>query len=93
MIVYQKIFQKFHLGIWLLIVLFATFDRKEANTASIKVRAIEKDEPRTKMNQSQNAKCQEEADECFNKFSNDFPQKWKEIESDAKSLMEHYVSG
>lgn len=88
MIVYQKIFQKFHLGIWLLIVLFATFDRKEANAASIKVNAIEK----SKRNQRQDAKCQEEADESFNKFSNDFPQKWKEIKSKTNALMECYVS-
>ena len=93
----SKIFRKFYLGIWLLILLFATFDSKEDNAASLKVNAFEEDvrrlyRARGKRSQSEDVACQAQADENFKDFDKNFQPTSEEIEKETTELMEDYVS-
>lgn len=90
-------FRKFHLGIWLLILLFATFDSKEANAASLNVNAVKEDvrrlyRVRGKRSQSKHAACQAEADQIFKTFDENFQPTSEEIERETEKSMEGYVS-
>ena len=90
-------FRKFHLGIWLLILLFATFDSKEANAASLKVNAVEEDvrrlyRARGKRSQIEDGACQTRADQSFKTFDENFQPTSEEIERETEKSIGGYVS-